>query len=75
MKLIGSNIRFVALSATIPNSSDICDWLGRNPLTPTLPADQQIFGPQFRPVQLERHVYGFQGPPNDFAFDKVLDKS
>ncbi|MFL5587016.1 MAG: DEAD/DEAH box helicase, partial [Ktedonobacteraceae bacterium] len=28
MKSIGSNVRFVALSATVPNSEDIATWLG-----------------------------------------------
>jgi ATP-dependent DNA helicase HFM1/MER3 len=75
MRSIGSDVRFVALSATVPNSGDICFWLGKNPTTPDAPANLEVFGPEFRPVQLQRYVYGFQWNGNEFQFDKTLDKS
>ncbi|KAF8254053.1 putative DEAD/DEAH box DNA helicase [Wilcoxina mikolae CBS 423.85] len=75
MRSIGSNVRFVALSATVPNSGDICSWLGKNPTTPDDPANLEVFGPEFRPVQLQKYVYGFQGSGNEFQFDKTLNKS
>jgi ATP-dependent DNA helicase HFM1/MER3 len=73
MKYSGANVRFIALSATVPNSEDIAIWLGRDPTTTHLPAHREIFGEDFRPVKLQKHVYGFDGLMNDFAFDKVLD--
>src|SRR5262249_7123082 len=38
MKTIGANVRFVALSATIPNSEDVACWLGRDHTSQHLPA-------------------------------------
>jgi ATP-dependent DNA helicase HFM1/MER3 len=73
MKSIGANVRFVALSATVPNAEDIALWLGKDPTNEHLPAHREIFGEDFRPVKLQKHVYGFEGQMNDFAFEKVLD--
>lgn len=73
MKSSGANVRFIALSATIPNSEDIAIWLGRDPSTTNLPAHRETFGEDFRPVKLQKYVYGFEGLMNDFAFEKVLD--
>lgn len=74
MKSVGSNVRFIALSATVPNCSDIADWLGRNHLEQDLPADMEVFGEAFRPVKLQKFVCGFPaGSLNDFGFDKLLD--
>ncbi|KAF7186742.1 ATP-dependent DNA helicase MER3 [Pseudocercospora fuligena] len=73
MKSVGSDVRFVALSATVPNSQDIATWLGKDAMNPGIPAPRERFGEEFRPVRLQRHVCGYQGPSNDFAFDKVLD--
>ncbi|KAL4798557.1 Sec63 Brl domain-containing protein [Aspergillus venezuelensis] len=73
MKSIGSNVRFVALSATIPNSEDIAIWLGRNASNQHVPAHREHFGEQFRPVKLQKFVYGHQSHLNDFAFDKFLN--
>ncbi|KXS99813.1 hypothetical protein AC578_8868 [Pseudocercospora eumusae] len=74
MKSVGSDVRFVALSATVPNSQDIATWLGKDAMNPGIPAPRERFGEEFRPVRLQKHVCGYQAPPNDFAFDKVLDK-
>lgn len=71
MKNIGSNVRFVALSATVPNSEDIATWLGKDATTQHLPAHREHFGEDFRPVKLQKFVYGYQSNGNDFAFDKI----
>lgn len=73
MKTIGANVRFLALSATVPNSQDIAVWLGKDHTNSHLPAHRETFGEHFRPVKLQKHVYGNDGPQNDFAFDKTLD--
>lgn len=75
MRSIGSDVRFVALSATVPNSGDICAWLGNNSERPDIPANQEIFGPEFRPVQLVKHVYSYHSSGNHFMFDRTLDKT
>jgi ATP-dependent DNA helicase HFM1/MER3 len=72
MKAIGSNVRFVALSATIPNSEDIATWLGQSAENQHLAARRETFGDEFRPVSLERHVFGYDKHMNDHAFDKIL---
>ncbi|KAK6006025.1 hypothetical protein QM012_006435 [Aureobasidium pullulans] len=74
MKSIGSGTRFVALSATVPNSQDIATWLGRNDGTPDIPALHKRFGEEFRPVELTRHVCGYQPTANTFGFDAILTK-
>ncbi|KAK4097990.1 P-loop containing nucleoside triphosphate hydrolase protein [Parathielavia hyrcaniae] len=74
MKTIGANVRFIALSATVPNSEDIARWLGRNHTSQQLPAHREAFGEEFRPVKLQKFVYGFDGSGNDFIFDKFLDQ-
>lgn len=73
MKSVGSDVRFVALSATVPNSDDIAAWLGKAPGAQHLPAHREVFGEECRPVKLEKHVWPVKGPANDFAFNKVLD--
>lgn len=73
MKSIGTYVRFVALSATIPNSHDVAVWLGKNSTEPYEPAIQERFGEEFRPVRLEKHVCGYQTSANDFAFEKHLN--
>ncbi|KAK1147586.1 ATP-dependent DNA helicase MER3 [Aspergillus melleus] len=71
MKAIGSNVRFVALSATIPNSEDVATWLGKDAMNQHVPAHREHFGEEFRPVKLQKFVYGYQSHGNDFAFDKM----
>ncbi|KAF1957066.1 P-loop containing nucleoside triphosphate hydrolase protein [Byssothecium circinans] len=73
MKSVGTDVRFVALSATIPNFVDVATWLGRNSIEPHEPAMNEKFGEEFRPVKLRKHVCGYGGNPNDFAFEKTLD--
>ncbi|KAJ3296393.1 Sec63 [Rhizoclosmatium sp. JEL0117] len=66
-------LRILAISATAPNIDDIAVWLkdadtGRR-------AECKVFGEEFRPVQLVKHVFGYPARmnTNDFQFDKVLD--
>ncbi|KAK6956701.1 hypothetical protein Daesc_001980 [Daldinia eschscholtzii] len=73
MKTIGANIRFVALSATVPNIEDIAKWLGRNHSNQYDAAKTEVFGEELRPVKLQRYVYGYEGCSNDFSFEKSLD--
>lgn len=74
MKSIGTNVRFVALSATVPNSEDVAQWLGKNHTSGHLPAHREKFGEEFRPVKLQKHVHGYESSSNGFAFDAMLDK-
>ncbi|CAD6443757.1 87d6ab7e-c330-4c59-9a62-b32f5dcff704 [Sclerotinia trifoliorum] len=73
MHSIGANVRFVALSATVPNSHDIATWLGRDSCSRQLPAHRETFSEEFRPVKLQKHVHGYESRANDFAFEKILD--
>lgn len=72
MKSVGCNIRFIALSATIPNSDDIATWLTLNEQTRYLPAKREVFDDTFRPVQLKKYVFGHQSTYNPWAFDNTL---
>ena len=74
MKSIGTDVRFIALSATVPNSEDIATWLGKDRASPHLPAQREVFDESYRPVKLEKHVYGFKSNGNNFQFDKILVK-
>jgi ATP-dependent DNA helicase HFM1/MER3 len=73
MKSVGSGVRFVALSATIPNSEDVAAWLGKDAMTAHLPAYLGKFGEEFRPVKLQKFVYGHEFRGNEFAFDKICE--
>lgn len=72
MKSIGSSVRFVALSATVPNSEDIATWLGKSTAAQHLPAHREVFGEEYRPVKLQKFVYGYDIRQNDFVFDSTL---
>ena len=73
MKSVGSNVRFIALSATVPNSDDLAKWLGKDHTNQHTPAPQERFGEEFRPVRLQKHVIGLPYSGNDFGFDRVCD--
>lgn len=74
MKSVGSDVRFVALSATVPNFADIATWLGKDPMNQHVPAPKEKFDEEFRPVKLQKHVVGVGSSQGDFAFDRTLDK-
>jgi ATP-dependent DNA helicase HFM1/MER3 len=74
MKSIGTDVRFVALSATVPNFHDVAAWLGKNSTEPHIPAPNEKFGEEFRPVKLQKHVCGYTSQSNnDFGFEKALN--
>ncbi|CAL9080927.1 unnamed protein product [Musa acuminata var. zebrina] len=59
-------VRFLAVSATIPNIQDIAEWL-------SVPAQGiKRFGEEMRPVQLMTKVFGYAPAKNDFLFERRL---
>ncbi|KAM9789256.1 LOW QUALITY PROTEIN: putative ATP-dependent DNA helicase HFM1 [Neosynchiropus ocellatus] len=67
----GLSMRFVAVSATIPNVADIADWLSNeNGPAAFLDVDES-----HRPVKLRKVVLGFPCGPNqtEFKFDLSLN--
>ena len=73
MKSMSIDVRVLALSATVPNSEDIAIWLGRDHNHHHIPAGREVFGEEFRPVRLQKFVYGFSYTGNDFGFEKYCD--
>ncbi|KAJ7709458.1 hypothetical protein B0H17DRAFT_1190666 [Mycena rosella] len=73
MKTRGSAVRFVLVSATVPNIQDIAFWIGNKRRDDAATIFQ--FGEDFRPCKLTRHVVGIprQRGENDFAFTRKLD--
>ncbi|XP_076601310.1 putative ATP-dependent DNA helicase HFM1 [Chaetodon auriga] len=67
----GLSMRFVAVSATIPNISDIADWLSNE----SGPATYLAMDESHRPVKLRKVVLGFPCSPNqtEFKFDLSLN--
>ncbi|XP_057813245.2 DExH-box ATP-dependent RNA helicase DExH17 isoform X2 [Cryptomeria japonica] len=61
-----ANIRFVAVSATIPNIEDLAEWL----MVPSQGVKR--FGEEMRPVKLTTKVFGYAPAKNDFLFEKRL---
>ncbi|XP_064613087.1 probable ATP-dependent DNA helicase HFM1 [Liolophura sinensis] len=64
-------MRFIAISATIPNIEDIAEWLGSG-------EDSAVFhslGEKYRPVRLRRVVLGYNcsQDSSDFKFDISLN--
>ncbi|CBI34887.3 unnamed protein product, partial [Vitis vinifera] len=61
-----SHVRFLAVSATIPNIEDLAEWL-------MVPAQGiKRFGEEMRPVKLTTKVFGYTPAKNDFLFEKRL---
>ena len=73
MKSVGTNVRFIALSATVPNSDDIAIWLGQDTNTGFKPAVREKFSEDFRPVMLQKHVIGLPYKGSDFGFEAACD--
>ena len=62
-----ARVRFVAVSATIPNLQDLGSWLD-------VPPDCLFsFGDEIRPVKLQTIVRGYTPTKTDFLFEKRLD--
>ncbi|EPQ57931.1 P-loop containing nucleoside triphosphate hydrolase protein [Gloeophyllum trabeum ATCC 11539] len=74
MKTRGTSVRFMMVSATVPNIGDIASWVGSR--NKTGPAKIFQFGEEFRPCKLTKFVYGVprHRNQNDFAFSASLDK-
>ncbi|KAF4556580.1 Sec63 Brl domain-containing protein 2 [Elsinoe fawcettii] len=72
MKSISADIRLIAVSATVPNAEDLATWLGRTGQDTSMPARQEQFGEDFRPVKLRRFVVGYNSTANDYAFDGTM---
>ncbi|CAK7328054.1 unnamed protein product [Dovyalis caffra] len=61
-----SCVRFLAVSATIPNIEDLAEWLN-------VPVQGiKRFGEEMRPVKLTTKVFGYAPAKNDFLFEKRL---
>ena len=62
----GGGIRFMAVSATVPNAEDVVEWLagpkGENGV-------HYKFGEEKRPVQLRKIVIGYPSNRSDFKFE------
>ncbi|RUS28853.1 Sec63 Brl domain-containing protein [Jimgerdemannia flammicorona] len=67
MKTMGTRLRYMALSATIPNIKDVARWIGD--------AKDLVFGEEYRPVRLLRQVYAYasNNSQNMFMYEKLLD--
>ncbi|KAF5306945.1 hypothetical protein FQA39_LY00175 [Lamprigera yunnana] len=66
------NLRFIAVSATIPNVEDVAEWLS----LPKVPAISYKFGNDMRPIKLKKVVYGYNYNSklsNPFKFDLMLN--
>ncbi|CAO0800764.1 unnamed protein product [Mucor circinelloides] len=65
MQTMDINLRYIAVSATVPNLEDIATWLHAKPIS---------FSEEYRPIKLERFVYGYPYKEgNMFLFDRKLD--
>ncbi|CAI9109838.1 OLC1v1009749C1 [Oldenlandia corymbosa var. corymbosa] len=61
-----AQVRFLAISATIPNIDDLAEWL----MVPHHGIKR--FGEEMRPVKLTTKVLGYAPAKNDFLFEKRL---
>ena len=62
-----AKVRFVAVSATIPNIQDIASWLQ------VPPAGLKAFGEEVRPVKIRTVVKGYAPTKTDFLFERRLN--
>ncbi|KAK3032096.1 hypothetical protein RJ639_036310 [Escallonia herrerae] len=61
-----AGVRYLAVSATIPNIDDLAEWL----MVPIQGIKR--FGEEMRPVKLTTKVFGYTPAKNDFLFEKRL---
>ncbi|KAG1756350.1 DEAD-domain-containing protein, partial [Suillus paluster] len=75
MKARGSDVRFLLVSATVPNIEDVANWIGSNHASSDHPGQIFQFGDEYRPCKLSRFVYSVPKPrgQNDFAYAHTLD--
>ena len=68
-------IRIIAVSATIPNISEVAEFLEIKEEEKTKNKGLKIFGEEYRPVKVERIVIGYKRNKNqnEFVFEKYLD--
>ncbi|TEB26532.1 P-loop containing nucleoside triphosphate hydrolase protein, partial [Coprinellus micaceus] len=73
MKMRSTSLRFVLVSATIPNIDDIAAWITAH--GPGTRAKVFQFGEEYRPCKLARHVVGVKRHPdmNSFMFARSLN--
>jgi ATP-dependent DNA helicase HFM1/MER3 len=62
------SVRFVAVSATIPNIADLAKWLQ------VPPQGLRQYGDELRPCKLTTHVKGYNAAKNDFLFERRLNE-
>ncbi|ORZ02937.1 P-loop containing nucleoside triphosphate hydrolase protein, partial [Syncephalastrum racemosum] len=80
MKNMAHQLRYMAVSATVPNLDDVAEWLnGKGKICQMwIKSDNFLvalsFSEEYRPVHLERFVYGipFYGN-NAFSFEKKIE--
>lgn len=64
---LNSNVRIVAVSATIPNITEVAEWL-------KVPKQCVcVFGEEYRPVKINKVVLGFKSNGNPFTFERALN--
>ncbi|KAG0143739.1 hypothetical protein CROQUDRAFT_108963 [Cronartium quercuum f. sp. fusiforme G11] len=80
MKTLGTRIRLIALSATVPNIHDVAEWLGDNSVTSNGTTKQGsaqtfIFGEEYRPIKLSKFVYGYprRQDQTEYQFMSILN--
>lgn len=74
----GRNVRFIAVSATVPNLEDVAAWIGPyaspNASHPAKKSAEIFqFGDAYRPCPLQKHVYGYPKAKDEFAFQAYLN--
>lgn len=68
-------MRFILVSATVPNIDDVASWIGSYDPTRCASARVLSFGEEYRPCPLSRFVYPVSNPKraNDWVFSSILD--
>lgn len=67
IKTLNPAVRIIAASATIPNIGEVSAWLGVSKQA------TKVFGEEYRPVKIIRHVLGYKQHQNAFIFERILN--